>query len=530
MTANSTPQQRRWVLILGDQLWLDNPALKNYHPDTDTVWMAEVSQESTKVWSHQARIVTFISAMRHFRHTLQDAGFRVNYTELTPSTPETSLAQALIQAIEACPTNQHPTELHLTQAGEWSVQQSLVAVAEQLNLPLHLYEDTHFLCSRAEFEAHAKGRKQLRMEFFYRWMRQQYQILMQGKAPLGGQWNFDKDNRGAFSKAGPGTVPQPLAFPPDEITQAVIALVRKRFGDHPGTLDQFDWPVTRQDALRALDDFITHRLPQFGTYQDAMWASSLQPLPYLYHSRLSAAMNLHLLDPREVIAAAENALHQGHAGLESVEGFIRQILGWREYVRGIYWLKMPEYLNHNALGAHQPLPSFYWTGQTDMTCLRATLEQTLATGYAHHIQRLMITGLFALLLGVSPQELHEWYLAIYVDAIEWVELPNTLGMSQYGDGGLLGSKPYVASGQYIKRMSNYCTHCPYDPTERVGPTACPFTTLYWDFLIRHYPLLSQNPRMGMQLRNLSRLSETECQSITKKAQQLRQQLAQAPGS
>ncbi|MBY0376048.1 MAG: cryptochrome/photolyase family protein, partial [Bryobacteraceae bacterium] len=319
--------------------------------------------------------------------------------------------------------------------------------------------------------------------------------------------------RAAFGKQGPGTVPPPLAFPPDRTTRDVLALVRQRFASHAGSLDHFSWPVTPAQARAALDDFITHRLPFFGAHQDAMWTNE----PFLYHSRISAALNLKLLDPREAIAAAENAYRRHDAPLAAVEGFIRQILGWREYVRGIYWRFMPGYADGNALDAHQPLPAFYWTGDTEMNCLRDAIGQTLRHGYAHHIQRLMVTGLYALLLGVEPQQIHEWYLAVYVDAVEWVELPNTIGMSQFADGGLMASKPYAATGKYIQRMSNYCDGCRYDPAERTGDRACPFTTLYWDFLIRNEAKLRATPRMEMQLRNLDRLSPAQKSLIEEKA-------------
>lgn len=326
-----------------------------------------------------------------------------------------------------------------------------------------------------------------------------------------------------------GRFKPPSPFPPDAITREVLKLVEERFGEHPGSLQQFDWPVTPAEAQEALKDFIQHRLPSFGEYQDAMWTGtetmfdrgSTRAHAFLYHSRISAAMNLKLLDPRQIIAAVEAEFRAGRVSLASAEGFIRQILGWREYVRGIYWHFMPSYLELNALGATAPLPAFYWTGKTEMNCLRVVVGQTLEFGYAHHIQRLMVTGLFALLLGVRPQEVHAWYLAVYVDAVEWVELPNTLGMSQFGDGGIMASKPYVATGKYIQRMSNYCDGCRFDPAQRTGKNACPFTTLYWSFLMRHEALLQKNQRMAMQLKNLARLSGSERNEISEQAARIR---------
>jgi deoxyribodipyrimidine photolyase-related protein len=312
-------------------------------------------------------------------------------------------------------------------------------------------------------------------------------------------------------------LPAPTRFAPDAITQEVIDWVNGTLAHHPGSVTQFGWPVTRAQALVALQEFITHRLPSFGLYQDAMWEGEV----WLYHSHLSCALNLKLLNPREVLAAAEAALQNGHAPLQAVEGFVRQILGWREYVRGIYWTHMPAYAEGNTQQAHEPLPAFYWTGDTEMACLRDAITQTLQHGYAHHIQRLMVTGLYALLLGVEPKQVHQWYLGVYVDAVEWVELPNTLGMSQFADGGLMASKPYVASGKYIDRMSNHCKGCRFNPAESTGETACPFTTLYWDYLDRHADMLAKNPRMLMQLKNLNRLTPAQREAIGTQAQSLR---------
>jgi len=294
-------------------------------------------------------------------------------------------------------------------------------------------------------------------------------------------------------------------------------LVRRCLGTNPGETARFDFPVTRPQAELALEDFIERRLPEFGKYQDAMWTAE----PYLYHSLVSAAMNLKLLSPRRVVAAAVEAYRTGKAPLPAVEGFIRQILGWREYVRGIYWTQMPAYAQSNALNAQTPLPGFFWTGDTPMNCLQQTITQTFRYGYAHHIQRLMVTGLYALLLGVRPREIHEWYLAVYVDAVEWVELPNVLGMSQFADGGRMASKPYAATGKYIQRMSNYCAGCRFDPAASTGDRACPFTTLYWEFLLRNEEQLRSVPRMELQLRNLERLTESQRMAIVARAAQVR---------
>jgi deoxyribodipyrimidine photolyase-related protein len=516
---------RNLVLVLGDQLDERSAAFDDFNLETDAVWMAEVAQESEKVWVAKPRIAIFLAAMRHFRDALLARRWRVFYRALTAKSAEWSgltgkgaPGETFAAQLTWTIGQTHPEKLIVVEPGEWSVREEIAAVAQEAGVPLEIRTDRHFLCAAAEFAAHAKGRKQLRMEYFYREMRVKTGVLMDGDQPAGGEWNFDHDNRESFGRDGPGLLPAPRPFPPDKATREVLAMVSARFAKHPGELEKFDWPVTAADARAALDDFIAHRLPDFGRWEDAMWSGE----PWLYHSRLSAALNLKLLDPREVLAAAERAWREKRAPIASVEGFIRQILGWREYVRGIYWRFMPGYLERNALGADQPLPPFYWTGDTEMNCLRHALRQTLEHGYAHHIQRLMVTGLFSLLLGVRPREVHEWYLAVYVDAVEWVELPNTLGMSQYADGGVMASKPYIATGKYIQRMSNYCTGCRFDPAERTGPRACPFTTLYWDFLLRHEVALAKNPRIVMQVRNLKRLTPQEKEAIQEQAEQVRE--------
>lgn len=501
---------RNLIIVLGDQLDETSSALQDFDPKQDVVWMAEVAEESEHVWSAQQRIAVFLSAMRHFAEHLRTQGLPVRYIQLGDADNTGTLASELCRAIETL----KPKGLVLTAPGDWRVLQALRDTAEQHKLPLDLRDDTHFFSTVREFAAHAKGRKQLRLEYWYRELRHKHGILMDGKQPVGGQWNFDADNRESFGKTGPQNVPPPSRFDPDAITRAVIDDVRSRFGKHPGSLQQFGWPVTRAQALQALETFVHERLPLFGQFEDAMWSGEA----WLYHSHLSSALNLKLLNPREVVAAAESAHKSGHAPLAAVEGFIRQILGWREYVRGIYWTQMPDYLERNALNATADLPAWYWTGETDMACLKDAIGQTLEHGYAHHIQRLMVTGLYALLLGVKPQAVHQWYLSVYVDAVEWVELPNTLGMSQFGDGGLMASKPYVATGKYIQRMSNHCKGCRYDPAQSTGSGACPFTTLYWDFLGRHEDLLRKNPRMAMQMKNLDRLDADARQAIASQAQ------------
>ncbi len=501
---------RNLILVLGDQLSLDNPALAGIDRRLDRIVMIEAAGEATHVWSHKARITLFLSGMRHFALLLREQELPLLYVSLQTAVDSEPGLGARLRAI----IDEHqPATVIVCEPGEYRVLELVTAACRNAAVPLEIRQDTHFLCSRQEFAAWAEGRKTLRMEFFYREMRRRHDVLIENGKPEGGRWNFDAANRGAFPKAGPGALPQPPQFAPDPITREVISLVQQRFPEHPGSLEEFRWPVTRADALQALADFVEHRLPTFGLYQDAMWTG----MPFGWHSLLSAALNLKLLNPREVIAAALAAWRDGHAPLAGVEGFVRQILGWREFIRGVYWLDMPGMLNANHFDHQRPLPAWYWTGDTEMNCLRVTIGQTLRHGYAHHIQRLMVTGNFALLAGIAPRAVHEWYLAVYVDAVEWAELPNTAGMALYANGGRFTSKPYIASGAYIKRMSNYCADCRYDPQLKTGSRACPYTTLYWNFLDRHEAEFAGNPRTALMAGNIRRLTAADRSAIRKAA-------------
>jgi deoxyribodipyrimidine photolyase-related protein len=377
--------------------------------------------------------------------------------------------------------------------------------------------DRHFLDTVDHFKAYASGRKELLLETYYRGLRKRHGILMRDGKPVGERWNFDAQNRERLPASASVTIREPIRFQPDPITRDVVELVERRFPDSPGDLRAFDHPVTAGDARRALDDFIANRLPLFGSYQDAMVSGE----PYLYHSLLSSSLNLKLLDPRDAINAALEAYAADEAPINAVEGFVRQILGWREYVRGVYWWKMPEYADLNALEADLPMPAFMWDGDTEMNCVHESVGQLIEHAYAHHIQRLMVLGLFCMLLGVRPYEVQRWHLSMYIDAVDWVSLPNVLGMSQYADGGVVGSKPYCASGSYINRMSDYCRGCRYVPGKATGGDACPITTLYWDFLSRNRNRLKSNRRMGFQYKNLARKDSSERRAIRKRADALK---------
>ena len=492
---------RHLVLVLGDQLGWDSPALEGFDPAQDRLLMIEADSEATEVWNHRARIALFLSGMRHFANEAHRRRWSCTYMRLDDENLPGDFSGRLGQALLSL----RPDSLVVLEAGAWRMERLIEEAAAQAQVPLRWVNDTHFMCGRAEFAKWAGEKKELRMEFFYREMRKRHGVLMAGKEPVGGQWNFDADNRKGFGVKGPGTVPPPARFAPDRVTQDVINLVNTRFAKHPGNLDGFGWPVTREDALAALQHFIDQRLENFGAWQDAMWTT----LHFGWHALLGSSLNLHLLHPREVISAAEEAYHARGLPLSSVEGFIRQVLGWREFIRGVYWLDMPHLAEANHYGHSRDLPTWYWTGQTGMACMQATIGQSLQHGYAHHIQRLMVTGQFAVLAGLSPPQVSAWYRAMYVDAVEWVETPNTLGMALHANGGRFTSKPYVASGQYISRMSNYCKGCRYQPEQRTGPDACPMTTLYWDFLIRHEQDFASNPRTALMVKHLGRMNEEE---------------------
>ena len=500
---------KKLILILGDQLDADSSALKDINPKIDEVLMVESVHEAQHVWSHKARIALFLSAMRHFAEYIQNQGFSLSYIQHSSK----SIAEELKRKI----TEGKFTHLVCVEPGEWRLKKSIEVLAEELDIVLEMRQDTHFYCTHLEFKEWAANKKELRLEYFYRLMRKTHGILVdQDGNPEGGQWNFDRDNRKPFPKKGPGLIPPPELFEPDAITKTVLIGVEKTYPNHPGSLAHFQWPVTRQHALQALEGFVHHRLASFGIYEDAMWTDT----PFGWHSLLSSSLNLKLLNPREVIEAVLIAWKKYDLELATVEGFIRQILGWREFVRGMYYLDMPQMALDNFYNHQNRLPSWYWTGDVKMKCMQESIAQTLKYGYAHHIQRLMVTGNFALLAEILPKDVCDWYLAVYVDAIEWVELPNTAGMALFASGGRFTSKPYIASGAYIKRMSNYCDSCQYKSDIRFGDGACPMTNLYWNFLIQHRAQFESSPRTRLMTANLSRISDADQLAIQNHAKEL----------
>jgi deoxyribodipyrimidine photolyase-related protein len=493
--------------VLGDQLTPTLSSLAAGDPAHDRVLMAELHDEATYVRHHKKKIAFLFSAMRHFADELRAAGWTVDYVKLDDADNWGCFTEQVKHAV----ASHAPAQIIVTDAGEWRVSEMFKSWSEALAVPVRILPDTRFIATVPEFLAWAEGRKQLRMEYFYRDIRRKTGLLMNGDQPEGGKWNYDAENRKAAD--ADLFMPTPKATAPDAVTQEVLGLVAARFGNHFGDLEPFWYAVTRKGAEAAFTAFVKNALPHFGDYQDAMLAGE----PFLYHSLIAQYLNCGLLDPLAICQEVEAAYRAGKVPLNAAEGYIRQVIGWREYVRGIYWLKMPGYEASNFFDHKRPLPDFYWTGETDMACIRAAVTQTKEQAYAHHIQRLMVTGNFAMLAGIDPHVLHEWYLSVYADAYEWVELPNTVGMSQFADGGLLASKPYAASGAYINRMSNYCGTCRYDVKQRTGPKACPFNALYWDFLSRHRDKLSSNPRIGQMIRTYDKFAEDERARIKQSA-------------
>ncbi len=497
----------RLLVVLGDQLSDNLSSLRDLQKG-DVVLMAEVMEECRYVPHHIHKIVLVLSAMRHFAADLQRRGITVDYRRLDDPANTHSLRGEAIRAA----SEHHVSEIVVTEPGEYRVLADMRTWPEGTGCPVDIRADDRFLCGIGQFRDWAAGRKSLRMEFFYRDMRRSHAVLLDdADGPVGGQWNYDAENR---KKLPQGVVPPATPrFAPDETTRAVMAIVADRFPENMGDVGNFALPVTKAQAGAMLDDFIDHRLAGFGDWQDSMKAGD----PHLFHSLVSTSLNIGLLTPIDICRRAEAAYRKGAAPLNAVEGFIRQILGWREYIRGIYWLKMPEYRKLNALGATRPLPPFYWTAQTKMRCMKEAVGSTIEHAYSHHIQRLMVTGNFALLAGIDPDEVDEWYLAVYADAYEWVEMPNTRGMALFADGGIVGSKPYAASGAYINKMSDFCGACAYDVKDATGENACPFNALYWDFIDRHVDRFAGNNRMAMPLMGLKKMLQAKRAALKARA-------------
>ena len=496
----------RLVLVLGDQLSEGLSALRHADKDSDLIVMAEVMDEGTYVPHHPKKIALILSAMRHFADHLRGQGWQVAYTKLDDPEASRSVVGELMRRGQ----EHGRTEVIATTPGEWR----LIEALQNAPLTVTLLPDDRFIASLDVFNQWAEGRKELRMEYFYREMRRKTGLMMEGDKPAGDKWNYDHDNR---KPAKPDLFrAQPLQFEPDDLTAEVLDLVQARFGDNFGTLKPFWFATTRKDALKALDHFVDHLLAGFGDTQDAM----LMEDRFLNHSVLSPYLNIGLLSPLEICQRVEQAWKDGHVPINAAEGFIRQIIGWREYVRGIYFLEGADYASRNALGHTRDLPQVYWGGATGMNCMAKAVGQTQEEAYAHHIQRLMVTGNFALLAGIDPTQVHEWYLAVYADAFEWVEAPNTVGMSQFADGGIIASKPYVSSGAYINRMSDYCKSCSYSVSKKTGEGACPFNLLYWHFLDRHRDRFSNNARMGNMYRTWDRMDEERRETVLTEADAL----------
>ncbi|HKJ67242.1 MAG TPA: cryptochrome/photolyase family protein, partial [bacterium] len=487
-TKNDTAGKKQTLrLVLGDQLNPEHSWFQDGRRDALYVMM-EIMPEANYVRHHVQKIVAFFAAMRSFASQLRERGYRVMYFELDAPDNRQSFIENLQQVVQS----EGAGYLEYQEPDEYRVDQELQQLENQLSVPVRRISSEHFLTERDTVRQFFGEKKSLRMESFYHHMRRELNVLMQDGKPVGGQWNFDEENRQILP--GEDRPPGPPLF--DHEIGLIYDMIQKLGVECIGRMktDRFWWPIHRKQALQMLKNFLERRLMHFGRYQDAMSGRS----SFLYHSALSFALNTKMLSPMEVVRKAEEywESHQDDITLPQIEGFVRQIIGWREYVRGVYWGYMPEYKHSNFFGNTLPLPEFYWSGDAQMNCLRHAVTQSLELGYAHHIQRLMVTGNFALLAGVDPAEVDVWYLGIYLDAVEWVELPNTRGMSQFADGGLVATKPYVSSANYINKMSDYCRNCHYDPKQRIGSEACPFNALYWDFYRRHREKLENHPRIG----------------------------------
>lgn len=505
---------RRTAWILGDQLSPSNAALLSASKERDTLLFIESRQSLGRLPYHRHRLLLILSAMRHFARERERDGWNIAYYRLEE-------APDMKEALGRYLSDHHPGEILLSEPNNYEEREAALSLAKRLQCHLTILPTSQFLCSREEFSQFAHGKKRLLMENFYREMRRKTGLLMESDgAPTGGSWNYDAENRSGYRDWVKAGSPIPSLLPKieqDELTREVAADLDRFFPEAMGTASGFSLPVTRYGALEWLRDFISNRLPCFGEWQDLMLADQ----PDLFHSFLSPLLNIGLLDPLECATAAEQAYREGHAPLPAVEGFIRQIIGWREFVNGVYWIKMPHYAEMNSLGATRPLPDFFWTARTEMNCLRQVLGETLQSGFNHHIQRLMILGNFLLLSGINPQEALRWFNAMYIDAHDWVMAANLLGMALHADGGFMATKPYAGASAYIGRMSNYCEGCSYDPGLKCGSKdgrkACPFNLLYWNFFDQHADRFANNPRTAMPVRSWRKRPMAERQTILTEA-------------
>ena len=492
-------------LILGDQLNINHSWFDNSEEECTYVMM-EIKDETSYVLHHVQKILAIFSAMRSFSEQLKEKNFNVIYIKIDDKDNEHSFEKNIKKIVNKSNIKifeyQQPDEYRLD---------LLFKKFQLLGIQVNSTSSEHFLTSRDSVNEFFKGKKQWRMEEFYRYMRKKYSILLEDEKPVGGKWNYDAENRKKWNGEPMTTIDFRPSHNHEDLLKVIDDESIKYFGESQAT--NFRWPINRDESLKLLEQFIEKDLCNFGNFQDAMHDENWR----LFHSFFSFSLNTKMLSPLEVISKAEEALYENKLSLSSVEGFIRQILGWREYIRGVYWAQMPGYENNNFFNHNKHIPEWYWTGKTKMRCLSKSISQSLENSYAHHIQRLMIIGNFSLLAGIDPKHIHQWYLGIYIDAFEWVELPNTLGMSQYADGGLLATKPYVSSAAYINKMGNYCSKCSYNYKEKIGDNACPFNSLYWNFFDRHQDKLSKNPRLGIVNSQLKKMDENQKKEINKKA-------------
>ena len=500
--------------IFGDQLNANHSWYKEEDQTQYLYVIAELKQETDYVKHHIQKVAAFFAAMENFATALKQAQLNVLHLTLDDTHDDACITSLLTRLAKQYQCQQ----IQYQYPDEYRLKTQLQEFANSSDFNVSATDSEHFLLPFADISDHFKKDKHVKMEFFYRMMRKRFNILMQDNAPLGGQWNFDQDNRNKLKKTDLAAIPEPKIFTNN--IEAILQRIKKHqvntLGHCSATLL---WPTSRAQAKELLDYFCTHLLPCFGKFQDAMTCQSSYKWS-LYHSRIAFALNTKMLHPMQVIkqVLAEFAARQEQITLAQVEGFIRQILGWREYVRGIYWQNMPDYASKNELEAARLLPDYFWSGKTKMNCMKQAITQSLETAYAHHIQRLMITGNFCLLTGIDPNEVDSWYLGIYIDAIEWVEMPNTRGMSQFADGGLIATKPYAASGNYINKMSDYCTSCHYNVKQKSDDTACPFNSLYWQFMHTHEARLARNPRIGMVYKNWQKQDTSQQHAILERAQ------------